>query len=75
MSGPDERVRRYIFVALGLRQLLISLEYIRLALAAGKVRRAFLDTYRTACLAPSPEIREVFEEMRRGNAALFAEYW
>ena len=25
---------------------------------------AFLDTYRTLCLAPSPEIREIFEELR-----------
>jgi len=25
---------------------------------------AFLDRYRTLCLAPSPEIREIFEELR-----------
>ena len=25
---------------------------------------AFLDTYRTLCLAPSPEIREIFEQLR-----------
>jgi hypothetical protein len=25
---------------------------------------AFLDTYRTLCLAPSPQIREIFEQLR-----------
>jgi hypothetical protein len=25
---------------------------------------AFLDTYRTLCLAPGPEIRDIFEQLR-----------
>jgi len=25
---------------------------------------AFLDTYRTLCLAPTPEVREIFEKLR-----------
>jgi hypothetical protein len=29
--------------------------------------RAFLDTYRTLCLAPTPEIREIFEQLRGGS--------
>jgi hypothetical protein len=28
---------------------------------------AFLDTYRTLCLAPTPEIREIFEILRTGH--------
>jgi hypothetical protein len=28
---------------------------------------AFLDTYRTACIAPSREIRETFEQIRMGT--------
>jgi len=28
---------------------------------------AFLDTYRTLCLAPTMEIREVFEQLRKRN--------
>src|SRR5262249_36551926 len=30
--------------------------------------RAFLDTYRTLCLAPTPEIREIFEQLRSSLA-------
>jgi hypothetical protein len=33
---------------------------------------AFLDTYRTACLAPSPEIREIFEQVRTGKVLEYA---
>jgi hypothetical protein len=29
---------------------------------------AFLDTYRTLCLVPTPEVREIFEQLRSGNA-------
>jgi hypothetical protein len=28
---------------------------------------AFLDTYRTLCLAPTPEIREIFEQLTGGD--------
>jgi hypothetical protein len=30
---------------------------------------AFLDTYRTLCLAPDSKIREIFEELRSGRYA------
>jgi hypothetical protein len=30
---------------------------------------AFLDTYRTLCLAPDSKIREIFEELRSGDYA------
>jgi hypothetical protein len=33
---------------------------------------AFLDTYRTLCLVPSPEIREIFEQLRNEKATSFA---
>lgn len=30
------------------------------------------DTYRTICVAPSPEVREIFEQVRRDSAIAFA---
>jgi hypothetical protein len=34
----------------------------------GEAWWAFLDTYRTLCVVPTPEIREVFEHIRNGRA-------
>jgi hypothetical protein len=31
-------------------------------------RWAFLDTYRTLCVVPNAEVREIFEQIRNGNA-------
>jgi hypothetical protein len=30
---------------------------------------AFLDTYRTLCFAPTPEVRQIFEKLRAGHFA------